>query len=87
MKKILKNKNFMIFMLSLITTISISIKVVNSSFVFDGNNFIWIFIFGILCVFFNKAIEAINKRLLICSRSLRIYNCNFNIDITNGRSK
>ena len=70
MKQILKNRILWIFILALITTFSISMNIVNGSFMLDGNNFKWILVFGILCVLFSKSIENIEKRLLICSRNI-----------------
>ena len=70
MKQILKNRILWIFILALITTFSISMNIVNGSFMLDGNNFKWILVFCILCVLFSKSIENIEKRLLICSRNI-----------------
>ena len=67
LKKLIEYKNLWIFILSIITTLSISLQVVKGSFYFDGNNFKWIVIIGILCILFSKALEKYNKRLLICS--------------------
>ena len=77
MRQLLKNKNLWIFIMSLITTFSISMNVVNGSFMFDGNNFKWILILGILYILFSKAIENANKRLIVCSRNIWIYNIIF----------
>lgn len=68
MKKLLESKNLWIFLVALVTTFCVSINVVNGSFNFDGNDFKWILVFGILCVLFSKALEKTDKRLLICSR-------------------
>lgn len=70
MKKILKCKNLWIFLISIITTISISLNVVNGSFSFEGNDYKWVLLVAVLCVLFRKALEKYNKRLAICSRSL-----------------
>ena len=74
MKKLLKSKNLWIFLIALLTTVCASINVINWSFDFDGNDFKWIIVFGVLCVLFSKALEKTNKRLLICSRY--IWFCN-----------
>lgn len=70
MKKILNNKNLWILIMSIVTTICISIKVVNGSFSFEGNDFRWILLIAVLCIVISKASEKYNKRLLICSRNL-----------------
>lgn len=70
MKKLLKNKDLWIFLVAIITTLSISMNVIGGRFYLDGNNFKWILILGILCILFSKALENSNKRLLICSRYL-----------------
>lgn len=70
MKKLLKSKNLWIFLVALVTTFSISINVVNGSFQFDGNDFKWILVLGVLCVLCSKALEESDKRLLICSRNI-----------------
>ena len=67
MSKIIKYKNLWIFIISIITTFSISLNVINGSFAFEGNDFKWIIVVGILCILFSKALEKYNKRLLICS--------------------
>lgn len=67
MQKILKYKNVLIFILSIITVIAISINVAGNEFVYDGNNFKWVILLIILCVLFSKAKEKYNKRLFICS--------------------
>lgn len=70
MKKILNNKNLWILIISIITTICISLKVVNGSFSFEGNDFRWVLLIAILCIVISKAFEKYNQRLLICSRNL-----------------
>lgn len=70
MQKLTKSKNMWIFILSIITTFSISMNVVNGSFSFDGNNFKWIVLIAILCILFSKALEKYTKRLVICSRTI-----------------
>ena len=70
MKKILRNKNLCSLIISIVTTICISVKVVNGSFSFEGNDFRWIVLMTILCIVISKAFEKYNKRLLICSRNL-----------------
>lgn len=70
MKKLVKNKNLWIFILSLITTICISVNTINGAFTFHGNDFKWILMVAIFCLLFSKAIEKYNKRLFICSRNL-----------------
>lgn len=70
MQKVIKSKNLWIFILSIITTISISLEVVNGAFYFDGNNFKWILLVAALCVLFSKALEKYTKRLVICSRNI-----------------
>ena len=67
MQKILKYKNTLIFILSIITVIAISINVARNEFVYGGNNFKWVIWLIILCVLFSKAKEKYNKRLFICS--------------------
>lgn len=67
MQKILKYKNALIFILSVITVIAISINVSGNEFVYSGNNFKWVILLIILCVLFSKAKEKYNKRLFICS--------------------
>ena len=67
MQKILKSKQLWIFIISIVTTIFMSINVVNNNFIFNGNDYKWILILAILCVLFNKVIEKYNRRLLICS--------------------
>lgn len=70
MKKILQEKNLWIFFVSIITTISISLNVVNGRFSFEGNDFRWILLIAVLCILISKALEKYNKRLFICSRYL-----------------
>lgn len=70
MQKIIKLKNIWIFILSIITTVAISLNVVNGSFLFDGNNFKWILLIIVLCVLFSKALEKCTKKLVICSRTI-----------------
>lgn len=67
MQKILKYKNALIFILSIITVIAISINVAGNEFVYGGNNFKWVILLIILCVLFSKAKEKYNKILFICS--------------------
>lgn len=68
MEKVAKYKNILILLLSIVTTICISINVINGSFELDGDNFKWIIIVAILCIIFNKSTENIkDKRLIICS--------------------
>lgn len=70
MKKVLKCKNLWIFLVSIITTISISLNVVNGSFSFEGNDYKWVLLVAMLCLLFSKTLEKYNKRLAICSRDL-----------------
>lgn len=70
MQRLMKYKNIGIFILSIVTTFSISLNVVNGSFSFEGNDYKWILLIVMLCILFSKALEKTNKRLTICSRNL-----------------
>lgn len=70
MKKLVKSKKLWTFFVALVTTFSIGINVVNGSFQFNGNNFEWVLVLGVLCVLCSKALEKSDKRLLICSRNI-----------------
>lgn len=70
MKKIEKYKNLLILIISALTTVCISLNVVNGSFSFEGNDFRWIIQVAIFCILISKASEKYNKRLFICSRHL-----------------
>lgn len=67
----MENKNRLIkiglAILAIITTICISIDVVNGSFYMAGNDFKWIIILSILYILLNKAVQNSSKRLIICS--------------------
>lgn len=62
MKKIFKNKNLCIFLLSLITTICISVNLIENKFVFLGNDFKWIILIIVLYVFFKYVLKNIEQR-------------------------
>lgn len=62
-----KLKKIGLAILAIITTIFISIDVVNGSFHMVGNDFKWIIVVAILYILFNKAVENSTKRLIICS--------------------
>lgn len=67
MKKNLKYKKVLIFILAIITTICMSVDVVYGSFELNGNNFKWIVALATSYIVLNKALESGNKRLFICS--------------------
>lgn len=67
MSVIKKHKNLLIIAISLITTWCISITNVNNDFIFDGNNFKWIIVLGLIYLLIKNALVKTNKRLLICS--------------------
>lgn len=68
MQKLLKSKNIVLILLSIIMVMLISINVVNGSFVFsDGNNFKWIILVAIFYIYFSKVSEKYNKRLFTIS--------------------
>ena len=68
MQKLLKSKNIVLILLSIIMVMLISINVVNGSFVFsDGNNFKWIILVVIFYIYFSKVSEKYNKRLFTIS--------------------
>ncbi len=67
MMKILKNKNLWIIIISIITTMSISINVINGSFRFYGNQFKWVIVLFLIYLLLKKALEKPTKRLIICS--------------------
>ena len=70
MQKIIQSKKKWIFILSILTTISISIQVVNGIFTFNGNDFKWVILAIMLYVLFDKALDKYNKRLAVCSRNI-----------------
>lgn len=62
MKKILKNNNICILLLSLITTIGISVNLIENEFRFSGNDFKWLIVLTVLFVFFKYVFKNIERR-------------------------
>ena len=65
MKKILKYKKVLIFILAIITTMCMSIDVVYGSFELNGNNFKWIIVLATSYILINKALESGNKYAIL----------------------
>lgn len=67
MKKLKEYKKVLIFIIAIITTICISINVVNGPFELYGNNFVWMIVLATTYILIDKALKDGSKRLFICA--------------------
>ncbi len=67
MGKLKKHKRMVRFILAIITTLCMSVEVVQGSFELDGNHFKWIILLVVIDILLGRAFESGSKRLFICS--------------------